>query len=60
MANNKVVHYGKGVDDYVIIKSLIDELIFVELMKLYKACDTFEDLESVLTEEGKKTIRKII
>ena len=59
MSNIKRVHYGKGSTDYVDVVSLADELKYVELMKLYKAFDTLEDLEKVLTAEAKEAIRLI-
>jgi uncharacterized protein (DUF433 family) len=59
MADYKKVHYGRGQDEYVVVNSLADELKFVEVMKLYKTCNTLEDLENALTEEAKEAIRLI-
>jgi len=49
------VYYG--LDEFVDVVSLTDEMKFVELMKLYKFCDTPEDLENVLIKEAKEAIR---
>ena len=59
MADKKIVFYGNGTGDFIKVESLTDELKFVELMKLYKACPTIEDLQNSLTAEAKEVIRTI-
>lgn len=59
MADRKRVRYGECKDEYVDVISLADELKYVQLMKLYKACNTLEDLYNALTAEAKEAIRLI-
>jgi hypothetical protein len=60
MAENKIVPYGRGQHEYVVVDSLTDELRFVELMKVYKTFPTLEQLENALTAEAKEAIRTIV
>lgn len=59
MADRKRVRYGKSDVEFIVVNSLTDELKFIDLMKLYKACPTLQDLTNALTEEAKEAIRLI-
>tara|TARA_R110000851_G_scaffold11862_1_gene41237 strand:+ start:1216 stop:1389 length:174 start_codon:yes stop_codon:yes gene_type:complete len=53
------INYGSSNNDYIDIKTVSDELRFVECMKLYKSHETLEQLENALKLKAKTKIKLV-
>jgi hypothetical protein len=54
--NNQEIRYGLSLDDRAFVRTLSDELRYVECMKLYKSGI---DLSEALTDKAKEVISLI-
>ena len=56
----KQLYYGPSKDDFITVETLIDELKYIECMKIYKAFDGLEELENALKPEALDKLKNIL